>query len=77
MLEDLLEDTACTVCAQAVLFSNKPVAKKCRNHPFYVQRTFLRSPKRVLSDILQFLLEQISHRFIRNRVTKYSLKPQK
>jgi hypothetical protein len=77
MLGDLLEDTTYIVCAQAVLFSNKPVAKKSRNHPFYVQRAFLRSPKRVWSDILQFLLEQISHRFIRNRVTKYSLKPQK
>ena len=36
----LLERTACIiVCAQAVLFSDKPVSNKCAIYTFYVRRT--------------------------------------
>jgi hypothetical protein len=42
----LLERTACIIiCAQAVLFSDKPVSNKCANHTFYVRRKVWGLPK--------------------------------
>ena len=40
-----MEDAAYTVCAQAVLFFNIPVSKKCQYHPCYVERKFQGLPK--------------------------------